>query len=139
MRQCPAVSRIRRCVPRWPQLGALTAWTLPNRGMPKCCGRTSGRAALAAAGRAHRLDPAEQRHAEVLWEDFWAATRAVELTETITAHAGHLASRHALRGADAVHLASLLAVGAAETLFAVWDQKLRTGAEATGVQLAPMA
>ena len=82
------------------------------------------RAALAAAGRAHHLDPAEQGRAEVLWEDFWAATRTVELTETITAHAGHLASRHALRGADAVHLASLLAVGAAETLFAVWDQKI---------------
>ncbi len=97
------------------------------------------RAALAAAGRAHRLDPAERRRAEVLWEDFWAATRTVELTEIITAHAGHLASRHALRGVDAVHLASLLAVGAAETLFAVWDQKLRTGAEAAGVRLAPMA
>ena len=65
-------------------------------------------------------------------------TRTVELTETITAHAGHLASRHALRGADAVHLASLLAVGVAETLFAVWDQKLRIGAEAAGVRLAPM-
>jgi uncharacterized protein len=97
------------------------------------------RAALAAAGRAHRLDPAEQRRAEGLWENFWAATRTVELTETITAHAGHLASRHALRGADAVHLASLLAVGVAETLFAVWDQKLRTGAEAAGVRLAPLA
>jgi predicted nucleic acid-binding protein len=75
----------------------------------------------------------------VLWEDFWAATRTVELTETITAHAGHLASRDALRGADAVHIASLLAVGAAETLFAAWDQQLRTGAKAAGVRLAPMA
>ena len=28
------------------------------------------RAALAVAGRAHRLDPAEQSRAEVLWEDF---------------------------------------------------------------------
>ena len=74
-----------------------------------------------------------------MWEDFWAATRTVELTETITAHAGHLASRQGLRGADAVHLASLLAVGAAESLFAVWDQRLRTGAEAVGVRLAPMA
>ena len=73
-----------------------------------------------------------------MWEDFWAATRTVELTETITADAGHLASRYALRGADAVHLASLLAVGAAETLFAVWDQGLRTEAEAAGVRLAPM-
>jgi uncharacterized protein len=97
------------------------------------------RGALAAAGRAHRLHPTEQRRAEVAWEDFWAATRAVELTETIAGHAGHLASRLALRGADAVHLASLLAVGAAETLFAVWDQQLRTGAEAAGVRLAPMA
>jgi len=33
----------------------------------------------------------------------------------------------------------LLAVGAAETLFAVWDQKLRTGAGAAGVRLAPVA
>ena len=95
------------------------------------------RAALAAAGRAHRLDPLEQSRAEVIWEDFWAATRRVELTETVTAHAGHLASRYALGGADAIHLASLLAVGAAETLFAVWDQRLRTAAEGVGVRLAP--
>ncbi|MGH4019055.1 MAG: type II toxin-antitoxin system VapC family toxin [Pseudonocardiaceae bacterium] len=95
------------------------------------------RAALAAAGRAERLDPAGQGQAEVAWEEFWAATRAVELTEVITAHAGQLASEHALRGADAVHLASLLAMGTADTIFAVWDQRLRSGAEAAGVHLAP--
>ncbi len=97
------------------------------------------RAALAAAGRAHRLDRAERSRAEVTWEDFWAATRSVELTEAIAAHAGQLASQHALRGADAVHLASQLAVGAAETIFAVWDQRLRAGAKAVGVRLAPTA
>lgn len=96
------------------------------------------RAALAAAGRARRLDSADQRRAEVAWEDFWAATRTVELTEPVTTHAGQLASQHALGGADAVHLASLLAVGAGETLFAVWDQRLRTGAQSAGVQMAPM-
>ncbi|SHN88861.1 hypothetical protein SAMN05660350_04851 [Geodermatophilus obscurus] len=94
-------------------------------------------AALAAAGRAHRLDPADQHRAEAVWEDYWAATRAVELTGFVTAHAGDLAGRHALRGADAVHLASLLAVGTTDTLFAVWDQRLRAGALAAGVQLAP--
>ena len=97
------------------------------------------RAALASAGRAHRLDPAEQKRAEVMWEDFWAATRTVELTQTITAHAGHLARRRALRGAGAVHLASRIAVSVVKTLLAVWDRNLRTGAEAAGVQLAPMA
>jgi len=95
------------------------------------------RAALAAAGRAHRLNPRDQRRAENAWEDYWASTRTVELTDAVTAHAGELASQHALRGADAVHLASLLAVGAAQTLFAVWDERLRAGAKAAGVRLAP--
>ncbi len=97
------------------------------------------RAALAAAGRSCWLDRADLSRAELAWEDYWAATRPVELTERVTAHAGQLASDYALRGGDAVHLASLLAVGAADTLFAVWDQRLRRGAQAAGVQLAPMA
>jgi predicted nucleic acid-binding protein len=97
------------------------------------------RAALAAAARAGRLDPTQQLRAETLWEDFWAATWAVELTEAVAAQAGDLAGLHALRGADAVHLASLLAVGAADVLFAVWDQRLRAGAEAEGAVLAPPA
>jgi predicted nucleic acid-binding protein len=95
------------------------------------------RAALAAAGRANRLDPVDQRHAETVWEDYWAATRPVELGESVTAHAGRLASEHALRGADALHLASLLALDAPEAVFAVWDQRLRTGAIAAGLRLAP--
>ena len=66
------------------------------------------------------------------------ATRVVELTELVATRAGQLANQHALRGADAVHLASLLAVGATETLFAVWDERLRAGAKAAGVQLAPL-
>lgn len=96
------------------------------------------RAALAAAGRARRLDIADQSRAEAAWEDYWAATRAVELTELVTTRAGELASTHALRGSDAVHLASLLAVGADDTLFAVWDRRLRAGAQSAGVQLAPL-
>lgn len=95
------------------------------------------RAALAAAGRGQRLDPDDQRRAEATWEEFWAATRAVELTEPITTHAGALAGEHALRGADAVHLASGLALGTASTLFAAWDQRLRSGAGTAGLHLAP--
>ena len=95
------------------------------------------RAALAAAGRAHRLDRADQRRAETEWGEYWAATRAVELTPLVSAHAGELAGMHALRGADAVHLASVLAVGAADTVLAAWDGRLRTGARAAGVQVVP--
>lgn len=95
------------------------------------------RAALAAAGRAHRLHTAGLGRAETVWGDFWAATRAVELSAPVTAHAGRLASRLALRGADAVHLASLLALDHSNVVFAAWDQQLRAGADATGVTVAP--
>lgn len=97
------------------------------------------RAALVAAVRGRRLAARGRRQAESAWEEFWAATRAVELTESVSLHAGRLASEHALRGADAVHLASVLAVGADDTLFAVWDQRLRSGAQAAGVQVVPTA
>ncbi len=92
------------------------------------------RAALAAAGR---LNKAAQRRAETDWEQYWSATRAVELTERVAQRAGQLASERALRGADAVHLASVLAVGSADILLAVWDDRLRSGAEGAGVQVAP--
>jgi hypothetical protein len=96
------------------------------------------RAALAAAGRARRLHPADQARAEAAWEDYWSSTRPVELTDVVTTRAGELAGRHALGGADAVHLASLLAVGTADTLLAVWDRRLRAGAREAGVQVAPL-
>jgi predicted nucleic acid-binding protein len=95
------------------------------------------RAALAAAGRAGHLKSAALLRAVGAWEEFWAATRAVELSDSVARHAGDLAGRYSLRGADAVHLASLLAIGTDGTLFAVWDQRLRTGASAVGVQVVP--
>jgi hypothetical protein len=94
-------------------------------------------ATLVAAGRAGRLQPAELRRAEALWAEFWAATRAVELTDAVAVHAGDLAGRYSLRGADAVHLASMVTIGADDILFAVWDQRLRAGAAAAGVHLVP--
>ncbi|MPV37330.1 type II toxin-antitoxin system VapC family toxin [Georgenia subflava] len=97
------------------------------------------RAALAAAGRAHRLGRRDRDLAERAFEDYWAVTQRVELSEAVTAHAGDLAGRYGLRGADAVHLASVFAVGLQNTVFAVWDKTLRAGAHAAGVRLAPAA
>ena len=95
------------------------------------------RAALAAAARAVRLTAADCARAEAAWENYWAATRAVELTATVTHRAGALAARHALRGADAVHLASALAVGVRDTVVAVWDLRLHAAAQAAGLRTAP--
>jgi len=95
------------------------------------------RSALSTAGRIGRLARDAQRRAEAAWEVFWSSTRAVELTEAVTRGAGELAGKHGLRGADAVHLASALAMRTPEIVFAAWDQRLRVGAQAFGLRLAP--
>lgn len=95
------------------------------------------KAALAAAGRNHDLDPAGQAAAEHAWEEYWSATRPVELTRAVEQSAGQLTARHALRGADAVHLASALAVGQPGIILAAWDRRLRDGAYAAGLTVTP--
>jgi hypothetical protein len=95
------------------------------------------RAALAAATRNHDLGEQDLEEAEAAWEEYWAASRPVELTQTVERHAGHLARLHALRGADAVHLASALAIGDPSLIIAVWDRRLHAGAAAAGLRVAP--
>ena len=94
-------------------------------------------AALAAAARNHDLDQHGLEAAERAWEEYWAAVRPVELTVDVERHAGQLARRHALRGADAVHLASALAIADPELVVAVWDQRLHAGARAARLRVAP--
>ena len=94
------------------------------------------RAALAVAARAGRLDQGSELEAEEGWEEFWAATRAVELSDRVADEAGTLAKQWALRGADAVHLASALVLGK-DTVLAAWDIRLATGAVAAGLRVVP--
>ena len=95
------------------------------------------RAALAAAERNADLTARELRTAEATWEDLWAAMRPVELTASVERTAGRLASQRALRGADAVHLASALVIGSPDLVVAVWDRRLHAGAVAERLAVAP--
>ena len=95
------------------------------------------RAALAAAGRTHDLSINDLEAAEQTWEQYWAALRPVELTAAIERHAGLLARTFALRGADAVHLASALALADPDLVIAVWDKRLHAGAVSTELHVAP--
>jgi hypothetical protein len=95
------------------------------------------RAALAAAARNHLLEDGQLAVAERSWEEYWAATRPVELTQVVERRAGQLARDHALRGADAVHLASALAIGDADLIVAAWDLRLHAGARAVQLGVTP--
>ena len=94
-------------------------------------------AALAAAERNRQIDAQGLRNTQESWEMFWSAIRPVELTETVEQHAGRLTGLHALRGADAVHLASALMIGSPDLLVVVWDRRLRAGVIAEGLAIAP--
>lgn len=94
--------------------------------------------ALAAAGRNRDLDEDDLMASQHAWEEYWAAVRPIELTATVERHAGRLAQLHSLRGADAVHVASALAVSDDELILAVWDRRLHTAALATHLQVAPL-
>ena len=95
------------------------------------------RAALAAAGRNHDLSISDLDTAEQNWEQYWAAVRLVELTAAVEHRAGQLARSYALRGADAVHLASALALADPDLIIAVWDKRLHAGAASAELQVAP--
>lgn len=95
-----------------------------------------GRAALAAARRAGRLTASGSQGA---LEDFEAAQSElllVGIDAPLARHAGELADALGLRGYDAVHLASSLALGADTTLI-TWDKDLRRAATQSGCPIAP--
>jgi len=94
-------------------------------------------AALAAAGRNHDLSRDDLDVAEQSWEHYWASVRPVELTAAVERQAGQLTRTHALRGADAVHLASALALADKDLIIAAWDRRLHAGAAAAGLHVAP--
>lgn len=95
------------------------------------------RAALAAAARDRRVSAADLDRAEQDWEIYWSAVRPVELTAEVARRAGVAVKEHSLRGVDGVHLASVFAVPTPDIVMAVWDRRLRDGALAAGLQVAP--
>jgi predicted nucleic acid-binding protein len=61
----------------------------------------------------------------------------VGVDEALARHAGELADERALRGYEAVHLASALALGPGDTILATWDRDLSNAAVNSGPAVAP--
>lgn len=95
------------------------------------------RAALGAARRNRELSERALRKVEEVWERFWPAVRPVELTPAVERLAGELAVRHALRGADSVHLASAVHLKIPDLVIAVWDRRLHQAASAERLAVSP--
>ena len=95
-----------------------------------------GRAALAAASRGRRLSAAGYRRAWEEFESLQSELVLIGIDRPLAQWAGELAEEHQLRGYDAVHLASALALGTDITLV-TWDGDLKRAAEQRGCAVAP--
>ena len=95
------------------------------------------RAALASAARGRRLTPAAHRAAKSELGELMKQVALVEVTAGICDEAGDLAEGFALRGYDAVHLASAVAIADGDTVLATWDEELRAVAVRAGMAVAP--
>lgn len=95
------------------------------------------RAAFARAKRERMLSERELRTAVRRLDLDFGAYDLVEITEPLVRRAGELAEKRALRGFDAVHLASaLLAVrDARRAEFGSYDSRLSLAAKAEGFRL----
>ena len=98
-----------------------------------------GRAALASARRGGRLSAAGLRSAKARLAELWDQILVVELSAQVADAAGDLAERYALRGYDAVHLASALTIKDMDRVFVTWDRDLSLAAARAGLPVAPVA
>ena len=95
------------------------------------------RAALGAASRSRRIDPARASEAILDLERVFASMRLLNLDGDLCWRAGVLAERHALRGYDAVHLASMVGIQAPRVVVATWDRQLGAAASECGLGVVP--
>lgn len=83
---------------------------------------------MAAAHRGGRLDTRTLRNAARGIEALYEELGVIGLDAALARVAGDLAERHALRGYDAVHLASSLAIEDSDLVMATWDRDLAVAA-----------
>lgn len=114
-------------------LAASRLWDEADRVVSSRLVYAEGRAALAMARRLDRVDDYELRTAVHAFESLYQQLDIVEVTENLVRDAGSLAEQFALRGYDAVHLASAQLVHDSDMVIAAGDQNLIKAAQALGI------
>jgi predicted nucleic acid-binding protein len=88
------------------------------------------------AHRMKRVDEGELRRAVENFESLYRQLDLVEVTERLVRESGSLAEQFALRGYDAVHLASARLVQDPDLVLAAGDANLLCAAQALGIATA---
>lgn len=103
-------------------------------------GYAEARAAFARARREARLSAQAYRHVVQEFIEDWNRFVVIEVTDQVVKHAGDLAAQRALRGFDALHLASALNLRdrlATPVTFLAFDQELTLAAKREALEIHP--
>lgn len=117
---------------------AAELWNTAHPAASSILSYPEGRAALAAARRAGRLTSPRHTQAVADFEDVQRELLLVDVDRDLARHAGQLAGDLALRGYDAVHLATALALADGDVTLVTWDGDLSEAALKVGLAVAPM-
>jgi predicted nucleic acid-binding protein len=96
-----------------------------------------GRAALAAARRSDRLGKKGHARALADFEALVSELALIGVDESLARSAGALAEEFELRGYDAMHLSTALALGEDVAALVTWDGDLAEAAIEAGLPIAP--
>ena len=127
---------VKLLVPERGSAVVLDLWIRAERLLSSIILYPEGRAALARAARAGRLQRRARDSARRLFEAFWNDVETVDVLPGLADRAGDLAELHALRGFDAVHLATAEAVADRRLVFIASDQELCAAARGVGLSVA---
>jgi hypothetical protein len=86
-----------------------------------------------------RIDTRTLRTAVRAIDDLHAELRVIGIDDALAQFAGELAELHGLRGYDAVHLASAIAIADAALVMVTWDRDLADATVARGHAVVPAA
>jgi predicted nucleic acid-binding protein len=114
---------------------ASTLWRSGEPAASSILAYPEGRAGLAAANRAGRIDKETYARSLAEFEALDEELISIGIDEHLARSAGDKAAQFGLRGYDAVHLATALNLGG-ELVVVTWDKDLHRAAEATGLTVA---
>jgi uncharacterized protein len=117
---------------------AAELWSTAHSAASSILSYPEGRAALAAARRADRLTASHHAQAIADFEALQRELLLVAVDQDLARQAGELAYDMALRGYDAVHLATVLALADNEVTLVTWDGDLAEAALRSGLPIAPV-
>ena len=116
---------------------AEAVWDASQRRVTTVAAYAEARAAISAGVRTRRLSARDGRRARAALDARFLDLTTLDLDLPLAHAAGEQTEHHALRGYDAVHLATALVVDDGETVFVTWDGDLGRAAVEAGFTLVP--